>query len=41
VDPKTAEREAANDAPGHDHPDADTEAHLHIDAATAQRACRQ
>jgi len=38
---KTAECEAAHDAPGHDHPDADPKAHLHIDATTAQLACRQ
>jgi len=41
VDAKTAECQAAHDAPGHDHPDADPEAHLHIDATTAQRACRK
>jgi hypothetical protein len=41
LDTKTAECEAAQDAPGHDHPDADPEAHLHVDAITAQRACRQ
>jgi hypothetical protein len=38
VDAKAAERELAHDAPGHDHPDADPKAHLHIDATTAQRA---
>jgi hypothetical protein len=41
VDAKAAECEAAHDAPGHDHLDADPKAHLHIDAPTAQRACRQ
>jgi len=41
VDTKTAECEATHDATGHDHPDADPEADLHIDATTAQRACRQ
>jgi len=39
VDAKTAECEAAHDAPGHDHPDADAEAQLDIDATAAQRAC--
>jgi hypothetical protein len=41
LDAKTAEGEVAHDAPGHDHPDADPEAHLHLDATAAQRACRQ
>jgi hypothetical protein len=41
MDAKTAECEAVHDATGHDHPDADPEAHPHIDATTAQRACRQ
>jgi hypothetical protein len=41
VDAQTAECEAAHDAPGHDHPDADPEAHLHVDARTTQRARRQ
>ena len=41
LDAKTAEGEVAHDAPGHDHPDADSEAHLHLDATAAQRACRQ
>ena len=41
VDAKVAECEAAHDAPGHDHPDAHSKANLHIDAPTAQRACRQ
>ena len=38
---KTAQVDAAHDPPGHDHPDADPKAQLHIDAITAQRACRQ
>jgi hypothetical protein len=38
---QTAECEAAHDAPRHDHPDADSKAHLHVDTATAQWACRQ
>lgn len=41
VDAKIAECEAMHDATGHDHPGADPEAHLHIDATTAQGACRQ
>jgi hypothetical protein len=41
VEAKTAECGVAHDASGHDHPDADAKAHLHIDATTAQRACRQ
>jgi hypothetical protein len=41
VHAQTAECEAAHDSPGHDHPDADPEAHLHVDPTTAQRACRQ
>jgi len=41
MDAKSAEGEAPHDAPGHDHPDADPEAHLHIDATAAHRACRQ
>jgi hypothetical protein len=35
VDANAAECETAHDATGHDHPDADPEAHLHIDATTA------
>jgi hypothetical protein len=38
---KAAECGVAHDAPGHDHPDADAKAQLHVDATTAQRACRQ
>ncbi len=41
VDAKIAECDVAHDAPGHDHPDADPKAHLHIDPTTAQGACRQ
>jgi hypothetical protein len=41
LDAKNAECDLAHDAPGHDHSEADPEAHLHIDATTAQRACRQ
>jgi hypothetical protein len=41
VDAKTAECDPAHDAPGHDHPDADPKAHLHIDATTVLRAGRQ
>jgi hypothetical protein len=41
VDAKTAECDPAHDAPAHDHPDADPKTHLHIDATTVQRACRQ
>jgi len=41
VDAKAAECDVAHDAPRHGHPDADPKAHLHIDATTAQRACRQ
>jgi hypothetical protein len=41
VDAKSAQRKVSHDAPGHDHPDADAEAQLHIDATTAERACCQ
>lgn len=41
VDAKPAQREVAHDAPGHDHPDADPKAHLHVDATAAQWARRQ
>jgi hypothetical protein len=41
MDAKTAECEVPHGAPGHDHPDADTQAHLHVDATAAQRARRQ
>ena len=41
VEAKAAECEAAHDASGHGHPDAHSKAHVHIDASTAHRACRQ
>ena len=41
VDAKTSECEAAHDVTGHNHPHADSEPHLHIDATTAQRTCRK
>jgi hypothetical protein len=41
VDAKTAQCEAAHNAPRHYNSDADPEADLHVDATAAQRACRQ
>jgi hypothetical protein len=41
MDAQRTQRDVAHDASGHDHPDADLEAQLHIDAATAQWASRQ
>jgi hypothetical protein len=41
MEAKTAECDVPHDAPGHDHPDADPKAHLHVDASAAQRARRQ
>jgi hypothetical protein len=41
VDAQSTQREVAHDVSGHDHPDADPEAQLHVDAATAQWASRQ
>ena len=41
LDAKTAEGEVAHDAPGHDHPDADPKAHLHVDTTATQWARRQ
>jgi hypothetical protein len=41
VDAEPAECDVAHNASRHDHPDADPEPHLHVDATTAQGACRQ
>ena len=41
LDAKNAQCDLAHDAPGHDHSDADPEAHLHIHATTAKRARRE
>jgi len=41
MEAKTAECDVPHDAPGHDHPDADPKAHLHVDATAAQWARRQ
>jgi hypothetical protein len=41
MDAQSTQLELAHDASGHDHPDADPEAQLHVDAATPQWASRQ
>jgi hypothetical protein len=41
MEAKTAECEVPHDAPGHNHPDADPKAHLHVDTTAAQWARRQ